>query len=458
MKKFVAAVSATFVCFVCLGAAPVAQAQALLPVDQLERIVAVAEDDVILQSELDRAVGNVLSQYRSNPQQLPPRSELEHQVLERLILMRLQLQRAESTGIRVTDSDIDQAVQRVAEMNKIDVRTLRASVERDGLGWDEYRKSLREQLLMQRLRTRVVQNQVNVTDGEVDILLASNSLKSGEAHLAHILLSLPEGASAEQIQATKTKADDVKKQIDGGLDFTTAAIRFSNAPDALEGGDLGWRRFDEVPEAFANLAEGMEPGQVSQVLRGPSGFHIVKLIEKRANGRQVVTEYHARHIEVAVNELTPSDEALKTVREIRQRVVDGHEDFAKLAKQYSKDSATAGGGGDMGWFPIDQYGSQVAQTLATLKDNDISQPFQTDVGWHIMQLLGSRQNDRTDEAKREQSRDVLRNRKAEDEYENFQRQIRSEAYACVVSATNSTPTLPQCGAGTLTGEKKPAAP
>jgi peptidyl-prolyl cis-trans isomerase SurA len=458
MKKFVAAVSATFVCFVCLGAAPVAQAQALLPVDQLDRIVAVAEDDVILQSELDRAVGNVLSQYRSNPQQLPPRSELEHQVLERLILMRLQLQRAESTGIRVTDSDIDQAVQRVAEMNKIDVRTLRASVERDGLGWDEYRKSLREQLLMQRLRTRVVQNQVNVTDGEVDILLASNSLKSGEAHLAHILLSLPEGASAEQIQATKTKADDVKKQIDGGLDFTTAAIRFSNAPDALEGGDLGWRRFDEVPEAFANLAEGMEPGQVSQVLRGPSGFHIVKLIEKRANGRQVVTEYHARHIEVAVNELTPSDEALKTVREIRQRVVDGHEDFAKLAKQYSKDSATAGGGGDMGWFPIDQYGSQVAQTLATLKDNDISQPFQTDVGWHIMQLLGSRQNDRTDEAKREQARDVLRNRKAEDEYENFQRQIRSEAYACVVSATNSTPTLPQCGAGTLTGEKKPAAP
>jgi len=458
MKKFVAAVSATFVCFVCLGAAPVAQAQALLPVDQLDRIVAVAEDDVILQGELDRAVGNVLSQYRTNPQQLPPRSELEHQVLERLILMRLQLQRAESTGIRVTDSDIDQAVQRVAEMNKIDVRTLRASVERDGLGWDEYRKSLREQLLMQRLRTRVVQNQVNVTDGEVDILLASNSLKSGEAHLAHILLSLPEGASAEQIQATKTKADDVKKQIDGGLDFTTAAIRFSNAPDALEGGDLGWRRFDEVPEAFANLAEGMEPGQVSQVLRGPSGFHIVKLIEKRANGRQVVTEYHARHIEVAVNELTPSDEALKTVREIRQRVVDGHEDFAKLAKQYSKDSATAGGGGDMGWFPIDQYGSQVAQTLATLKDNDISQPFQTDVGWHIMQLLGSRQNDRTDEAKREQARDVLRNRKAEDEYENFQRQIRSEAYACVVSATNSTPTLPQCGAGTLTGEKKPAAP
>jgi peptidyl-prolyl cis-trans isomerase SurA len=242
------------------------------------------------------------------------------------------------------------------------------------------------------------------------------------------------------------------------MDFTTAAIRFSNAPDALEGGDLGWRRFDEVPEAFANLAEGMEPGQVSQVLRGPSGFHIVKLIEKRSNSRQVVTEYHARHIEIAVTELVPSDEALKTVREIRQRIVDGHEDFAKLAKEYSKDSTTSGAGGEMGWFPIDQYGTQVAQTLATMKDNEISPPFQTDVGWHIMQLLGSRQNDRTDEAKREQARDVLRNRKAEDEYENFLRQIRSEAYACVVNANNSTATLPQCGAGALTGEKAPTAP
>jgi peptidyl-prolyl cis-trans isomerase SurA len=242
------------------------------------------------------------------------------------------------------------------------------------------------------------------------------------------------------------------------LDFTTAAIRFSNAPDALEGGDLGWRRFDEVPEAFANLAEGMQAGQVSQVMRGPSGFHIVKLVEKRATGRQVVTEYHARHIEVATNELVQSDEALKAVREIRQRIVDGHEDFAKLAKQYSKDSATAGAGGDMGWFPIDQYGTKVAETVAALKEEEVSQPFQTDVGWHIMQLLGSRQNDRTDEAKRDQAREVLRNRKAEDEYENFLRQIRSEAYACVINSSMASVSLSQCGAAGMVGDKKPTAP
>jgi peptidyl-prolyl cis-trans isomerase SurA len=443
---------------VTIAAAPSLRAQALLPVDQLDRIVAIAEDDVILQSELDHAVQNVQSQYRSNPQQLPPREELERQVLERLILMRLQVQRAEGSGIRVTDSDIDQAMQRVAEMNKIDVRTLRSSLEREGISNDEYRKSLREQLLLQRLRQRVVQNQVNVTDSEIDILLASNSLKAGEVHMQHILVTVPEGASADQIQKAHDKAEDVRRQIEGGMDFTQAAIRFSNAPDALEGGDLGWRRFDEVPEAFANLAEGMSAGQVSQVMRGPSGFHIVKLVEKRATGRQVVTEYHARHIEIATNELTQSDEALKTIREIRQRIVDGHEDFAKLAKQYSKDSATAGAGGDMGWFPIDQYGTQVAQTIVTMKDNEISQPFQTDVGWHIMQLLGSRKEDRTDTAKREQAREVLRNRKAEDEYENFLRQIRSEAYACVVNANRASASLPQCGAGGLVGEKKPTAP
>ena len=450
--------SAACAILVTLAAAPPLRAQALLPVDQLDRIVAVAEEDVILQSELDRAVNNVLAQYRQNPQQLPPKEELEKQVLERLIVVRLQLQRAESTGIRVTDSDVDQAVQRVADMNKIDARTLRASLDRDGVSWDEYRKSIKEQIMLQRLRQRVVQNQVNVSDGEVDILLASNSLKSGEVHLAHILIQVPEAAGADQIQKAKDKADDVKKQIDGGMDFAAAAIRYSNAQDALDGGDLGWRRFDEVPEVFANLAEGMQAGQVSQVLRGPSGFHIVKLVDKRNDSRQVVTEYHARHIEIAVNELTPSDEAMKTVREIRQRIVDGHEDFAKLAKEYSKDSNTASTGGDMGWFPIDQYGAPVAQTLATLKDNDISQPFQTDVGWHIIQLLGTRQNDRTDEAKREQAREVLRNRKATDEYENFVRQIRSESYACVVNATYASPSLPQCGAGTLSGEKKATAP
>ena len=417
-------------CFLvsALGAWSGLPAQALLPTQPLDRIVAVADDNVILQSELDAAVANVLNQYRANPQQLPPRDVLERQVLESLIMLRLQVQRAKDTGIRVSDADIDQAVQRVAENNKISVDQLRSSLARDNMSYEDFRNHLRDQIMVQRLQQRVVQSQSNVSDSEIDILLASNSLKSGEVHLQHILIGLPNGADASQIAAARAKADEVKAKIDGGMDFTTAAIQYSSAQDALQGGDLGWRRYDEVPEAFANLVDGMKPGEVSQPLRGPSGFHIVKVVDKRAEGKQVVTEYHARHILIKVGELTSSAEAKKMIEDIRHRIVDGHEDFATLAKKDSQDQNTASAGGDMGWFPIDQYGPAVASQLATLKNGEISQPFQSDLGWHILQLEGTRKQDRTKEMKREQARDVIRNRKAEQAYEDFLRQLRSESF------------------------------
>ncbi len=441
-----------------LGTATVVRAQ-VLDKEPLDRIVAIAEEDVILRSELDRAVANVLAQYKSNPQQLPPRNVLEQQVLQRLIIMRLQVQRAQGTGIRVADADIDQAMARVAENNKMDMRSLRASLERDGMNYDDFRKSLREQLLVQRLQQRVVQNQANVSDSEVQILLASNSLKAGEVHMQHILLGVPDGADAAQIQAVREKADSVKKQIDEGMDFTAAAIRFSSAQDALQGGDLGWRRFDEVPEAFANLVDGMSKGQVSQVVRGPSGFHIVKLVDTRATGKQVVTEYHARHILVKITELVSSEEAQKIIADIRHRIVDGGEDFAKLAKQHSEDAPTANAGGDLGWFAVDQYGTRVSEMVSTIKDNDVSQAFQTDAGWHILQRLGTRQQDRTEDMQREQAREVLRNRKSEEEYENFLRQMRSESYVCAVAVADASPELPQCGEAVKgSGEKKPVSP
>jgi peptidyl-prolyl cis-trans isomerase SurA len=400
----------------------------LMSKEPLDRIVAIAEDDVILQSDLDRAVANVTAQYRNSPQQLPPHDVLEKQVLESLIMMRLQVQRAQTTGIRVADADVDQAMQRVAENNKISVQQLRASLAQQGLDFDEFRKNLHDQLLVQRLQQRVVQSQAIVSDSEIDILLASNSLKEGELHLQHILINLPEGANAQQIQEAKQKADDVEKQIADGMDFTAATIRYSSAPDALQGGDLGWRHYDEVPEAFANLVEGMQAGQISQPVRGPSGYHIVKLVDKRNGGKQVVTEYNARHIMIKIGELTSSDEARKTVTDLRRRIVDNHEDFAALAKKYSQDVNTAQGGGDLGWFQLDQFGPELANALSPLKDNQISQPFQSDAGWHILQRLGTRQQDLTDTMKREHARDVIRNRKSDEEYENFLHQVRSESY------------------------------
>lgn len=424
MKKLVAVV---FVLFAGLGAKAIVHAQAL-PTQPLDRIVAVAEGDVILQSELDRAVKNVEERFRSNPQQLPPHDVLERQVLESLIMMRLQVQRADDTGIRVGDAEVDNAVRSIAQHNNLTVDQLNASLARDGVSLADFRKNLHDQIMVQKLRQRIVEDQVHVSDSEVNILLASNSLKSGEVHLQHILISVPEGASAADIQAAHDKAEMVRKKIEGGMDFTAAAIHYSNAPDALQGGDLGWRSYDEVPEAFANLVEGMKDGDVSQVLHGPSGFHIVKLVGKRADSKQVVTEYHARDIQINVNELVSNAQAKKTIDDIRHRIVAEHEDFGSLAKQFSQDLATKNAGGDMGWFELDRYGSGVSNVLVTMKKDEVSQPFQSDAGWHLIQLLGTRQQDRTQEMKREQALNVLRNRKAEQVYDDYLRQLRDESY------------------------------
>lgn len=450
MNKFFAACLVLF-----LAAVPAARAQ-LQPVEPLDRIVAIAEDDVILQSELDREVAQIHARYRSNPQQLPPEDMLRSQVLDRLIMNRLQIQRAQSTGIRVTDNDVDQAIGRIAQSNNIDLAQLRGALARDGIDYDDFRKQTREQILVQRLQQRIVQGAGQVSDAEVDALLANGNVRTGEIHLAHILVATPENASADQIKAAKDKADDVKKQIDGGLDFAAAAIRYSNAQDALDGGDLQWRPVNALPEAFVQIADTLSAGQVSQVIRGPNGFHILKVIDKRGTGgKQVVTEFHTRHILVPVTELVSSAEAQKTIADLRRRIVDGHEDFAKLAKEYSKDPPTANLGGDMGWFPIDRYGTGVATAIAALKANEVSQPFQTDVGWHILQLLGKREADRTVELQREQARDLIRQRKAEDEVESTLRQFRSDSYICAVDPAYVTRERPACsGAAARKAEAK----
>ena len=446
MNKLFAALLAAF-----LVAAPALHAQ-IQPIEPLDRIVAIADDDVILQSELDRAVAQIQAQYRSNPQQLPPTDVLRSQLLDRLIMNRLQIQRAQGTGIRVTDNDVDQAIQRIAQQNQIDMSQLRGALARDGVDYDEFRKQTKEQILVQRLQQRIMQSSGQVTDAEVDTMLSSGNVKTGEIHLAHILIATPENASADQIKTAKDKADDVKKQIDGGLDFSAAAIRYSNAQDALpDGGDLGWRPVSSVPEAFAQIAETLSPGQVSPVVRGPNGFHIIKVVDKRnTGGKQLVTEYHARHIMIPITELVSSADAQKTAADLRRRIVDGHEDFAKLAKEYSKDPPTANLGGDMGWFPIDRYGTAVATTISGLKNNnDVSQPFQTDVGWHILQVLGKREMDRTVDAQRDQVREMIRQRKAEDEIESQMRTFRAEAYICAVDPAYVTKERASCSEAVL---------
>ncbi len=406
--------------------APRAQAQ-MIDNESVDRIVAVIDEDVILQSELDRAVNNVLAGYAGRSAQLPPRDVIERQVLERLILIRLQLQRAEATGIRVSDGELDQAVARLAQQNGATIDQLRASLERDGFSYEEFRRTLRDELLVQRLRQRFTQSRVNVTDTEVDILLASGNLRHGEVRIGHILVSVPDGATPDQIMAAREKAERVRKEIDNGLEFADAAIRYSDGQQALEGGDLGWRRYDEVPNIFVDLIATLKKGEVTQPMRGPSGFHILKLVDEREQSQQIVREFHARHILVRASEVVSSEDALKAVRNIRSRIVAG-EDFAALAKEFSEDSTSANLGGDMGWFEQYAYGTRVGDILGALKDDELSEPFQSEVGWHVMQRLGTRDQDRTQEKLREQARETLRSRKAEEEYDTFLRQLKSEAY------------------------------
>jgi peptidyl-prolyl cis-trans isomerase SurA len=298
---------------------------------------------------------------------------------------------------------------------------------------------VRDELVVRNLRQRVVQSRVQVSDAEVDTVIQNGSMHKGQLHLGYILISVPDGATPDQIETARKKADETKQQIDGGMDFAAAAIRYSDAPNALEGGDLGWRNIDELPQAFAQATDAMQDGQVSAPIRGPNGFHIIKMLGKRADaGAQVVTEYNARHILIKVTELVSSEQAEKAAGAARQKVVGG-EDFAKVAKELSQDTTTARLGGELGWFAGDAYGTQVGKLIQTMKKGEISQPFQTDAGWHVMQLVDTRSTDKTNDVQRDQAKNMVFQRKAEDEYESFLRQLRSEAYIEIRLPPAATP-------------------
>jgi peptidyl-prolyl cis-trans isomerase SurA len=416
--------------FVLSAVGPVVLRAQALPSDTLDKIVAVVDEDVILQSELDRATDSILKQYqaRGGGGELPPMDVVRKQVLERLINQRVQMSRAEQTGIVISDADLDAAVQRIAAQNNIDVAQLRQSLIRDGFSFDEFRNSLREELLIQRLRQRFVQSRVGVTDTEVDIFLSGDAMKAGEVRLSHILVGLPESPSPEQVEAARSKIDKIRADIVAGtLSFADAAIRHSETPQALEGGDLGWRRYDQIPSAFTELVAGMSKGDMSQPIRGPNGFHMIYLADARAESVVMVKEFHARHIVVKPSELLSEEKARERIDALRKRIVDGA-NFEDLARQYSEDNITANLGGDLGWFQNGEYGGSIDQQMATLKDGELSAPFRTDLGWHIVRREGEREVDRTKETRRAQARETLVNRKAEEEYDKFVREIRAEAY------------------------------
>ena len=403
-------------------------AQTLQPLD---RIAAIVDEDVILQSELDRAITNVVNQYASQPGQLPPREVLERQVMERLILMKLQVTRANGSGIQVGDQEVNGAVAAVAQQNGMTVDALRARLAQDGMSFNDFRNSLRDEITVQRLRQSFAQSKIQVSEGEVDAALAMQANSGQQYHLAHILVALPDGATAEQITTGQQKIEGIKALLDKGeMDFNAAAVRYSDSPNALDGGDLGWRSMDEIPTAFVDMLKTMSAGQVVGPLRGASGFQLLKLVETRDASqadKRTVTEYHARHILVRVTETQDAAAAKAKIDTLRARIAGGA-DFATVAKESSEDPNSRGEGGDLGWFPADAFGPAFGEQVAGVGDGQVTEPFRTDAGWHIVQRVEARQSDVTDANQRAQVRETIGRRKLEDEYNRFLHEMRGEAY------------------------------
>jgi len=397
-------------------------------IQPLDRIVAIVDEDVILESELSAAVDGVRKQYAGRDVQLPPDNVLSKQVLERLTLMRLQIQRAEAGGIQVTDTEIDQAVARVAAGNSLSIAQLRQAVEADGFNFSEFRKSMREELMVQKLRSRIVESRVEIGESEIERLLAGDTLKRGEIRLGHIMVQLPDAATPEEVSTGAEKITGIRDLIEEGkMEFSAAAIRYSDSPQALEGGDLGWRRFDQLPASFSDLVAGMEKGTVTQPVRTASGFHLLQVIDTREESQIVVTEYRVRHIITKADDLNTFEDARDKINEAKRRI-DAGEDFQTVARELSEDKNTANLGGDLGWIPLDAYGQFYAEPIAQLIDGGVSEPIGSNQSWHLLQLVETRQADRTDDVLRQQATESLRQRKADEVYEQFLRQIRGEAF------------------------------
>jgi peptidyl-prolyl cis-trans isomerase SurA len=331
------------------------------------------------------------------------------------------------TGIRISDADIDQYLVNIAQSNGITLQQMRQTIESDGMDFAEFRQNVGEQMMTERLQQRIVNSMDPITDTEVDIMLASQDASGGEYNVSHILSLLADGSTPQQIAQAKAKADDIHQRLVDGLEFSSAAISYSEGQEALQGGLIGWRDLNSVPAFFADAVRGLQPGQFTEPVRSPVGFHIIRVNDYREQRQVVIKEYNARHIMIEVNELVTPRLAMNEIVEIQEKLEAG-EDFAELAREFSDDVSSANIGGDMGWFPPEAYGERVYQTLIGLESGEISQPFQTAGGWHIIELLGTRETDRTEDAIRAEARDKIMRQKADQEVNKILRQFRDEAY------------------------------
>jgi peptidyl-prolyl cis-trans isomerase SurA len=399
-------------------------------IDLLDRIVAVVNKEVITQFELAERIAQVQKELQRRGASSLDRSEIERQVLERLVVEKVQLQFARETGMRVDDLELDRTVNRVAEGNKLSLMEFRQRLEADGIPFDKFREELRNEILLNRLRDREVTSKLTVSVGEIDNLVLEQSEKKeagAEYDIAHILVRVPEQATPAQLEARRARAEEVVKRLKEGTDFAQLAATYSDAPDALQGGAMGWRGEQRLPELFVEALKGLKPGGVSGVFRSPAGFHVIKLIEMRGAGAPLLVEQaHVRHILVRTNDLVSEDEAKRKLLGLRERIVNGV-NFAELARLNS-DDGSASRGGDLGWvYPGDTV-PEFEHAFMDLKLMDVSQPVKTSFGWHLIQVLERRTADVSSDRRRVEARKVLLDRKGDEAYQEWLRQLRDRAY------------------------------
>ena len=414
---------------VLLALAALPAAAASVPV-LVDRVVAVVNKDVITLTELNERVEQTEVDLQRRRIAAPDRPVLERQVLERLVLLRAQLQQAASTGLRVDDLQLDRAVQRVAHSNNLTLPDFRKALERDGVTFDQFREDLRQQILLSRLREREVDDRVQVSESELDAYLeaqAASAQESVEYEAAHVLVRVPEQARPEQIAQSREKAERVRAEAVAGADFARLAASFSDAGDALQGGALGWRSPARLPSLFAEALQGMKPGDVSEVLRSPAGFHVVKLLGRRGAGALApVVQTHARHILIKTSEIVSEDDARLRLVALRERILAGA-DFAELARLNSEDG-TAANGGDLGWvYPVDTV-PEFERAMNALAPGELSAPVRTPFGYHLIRVDARRAADMSAERRRQQARQALRERKADEAYQEWLRQLRDRTY------------------------------
>lgn len=400
------------------------------PVVVLDRIVAVVNDEVITRIDLGDRVGIAIKQLRQQGTPLPPQEVLERQLLDRMVTDRVQLHFAKETGLRVDDTELDRAIGRIAQENRLTLQGMRQTLEKDGVPFPRFREDIRDEIVMARLREREVDARIVVSEGEIDNFLSLQQGQEGgsdEYNLSHILVVVPENASPEQIQARRNRAEQAYAQLKGGADFRQVAAAFSEAPDALQGGVMGWRQSLRLPTLFTDALKPMRTGELSPILRSPNGFHILRLNDKRGGGPPVmVRQTRARHILIKTSELVSENEARSRLRNLKERL-ENNADFAGLARAHSED-ASATKGGDLGWLSPGDTVPEFERAMDALKPGQIGDPILTPFGWHLIQVLERRNEDMSKERQRLMARQALRARKSDEAYQEWVRQLRDRAF------------------------------